>query len=135
MPTILSDHDVEGHLEALLTIWTSPDCKELWEGLDCRVETFKSLGVSPDLPDSTLWQLCQARHIVLVTGNRNADSEDSLERTSLRLNQPDSLPVITLADAKRVLIDGPYALRVASQILDFLADLENLRGTRRLFAP
>jgi hypothetical protein len=135
MPTILADHDVEGHLHALLTIWTSPDWKELWDGLDCHIELFKSIGIPPDLPDSAVWQLCQARQFILITGNRNADSEDSLERTSVRLNQPDGLPFITLADAERVLVDRHYAVRVASQILDFLADLESLRGTRRLFAP
>jgi hypothetical protein len=135
MPTILSDHDVEGHLDVLLAIWTSPDWRDLWEGLDCRIVSFASLGVRFDLPDSEVWQLCQDRQFVLVTGNRNAETEDSLERTSLRLNQPNSLPIITLADSERVLMDRQYAQRVASQILDYLFDLENLRGTRRLYAP
>jgi hypothetical protein len=135
MPTILSDHDVEGQLEVLLSIWTAPNCIEVWQGLDCHVATFGSLGIRHDLPDSELWQYCQSSQFILLTGNRNADSDDSLERTSAQLNQPDSLPVLTIANAKRVAHDRQYAERVANAVLDFIVRLDELRGTRRLYVP
>ena len=135
MPVILSDHDVEGQLNVLFAIWTSPDWVETWEMLKCRVRTFRSLGIPKGTADSELWELCQAQQFVLLTGNRNADTGDSLEIASQRLNQSDSLPVITIADAGRVTLERQYAERVASQILEILYDLENLRGTRRLFVP
>jgi hypothetical protein len=43
--------------------------------------------------------------------------------------------VLTIADADRVMLDRTYAEAVAVKVLDFLQDLENLRGTRRLFVP
>jgi hypothetical protein len=135
MPTILSDHDVEGQLGMLLSLWTAPDCIEVWQGLDCHLATFASLGIRRDLPDSELWHYCQSNQIVLLTGNRNADFEDSLERTSARLNRPDSLPILTIASPKRVIHDHLYAERVAHSVLDFIVRLDQLRGTRRLYVP
>jgi hypothetical protein len=135
MPAILSDHDVEGQLKVLLSIWTSPDWIELWEMIDCHVYTFRRLGIASTTKDSELWQLCQARGYVLLTGNRNADDVESLEITIQRLNRADSLPVITIADADRVMSDRRYAERAAGQILEILYDVEKVRGMRRLFVP
>jgi hypothetical protein len=135
MPAILCDHDVEGQLKVLLSIWTSSDWIELWKMLDCHIHTFPGLDLPIATPDSDLWQLCQVRQFILLTGNRNADDEDSLEKTIRRLSQPDSLPVITLADAKRVMLDRNYAERVAGQIVEIIYDVEMARGTRRLFVP
>jgi len=30
MPTIMAEHDVEGHLRVRIRIWSSPDFFELW---------------------------------------------------------------------------------------------------------
>jgi hypothetical protein len=135
MPTILSDHDIEGQVERIVSIWTSPSWSEVWQTLNCRVETFKSLGLRTTLPDLEVWQFCQEQGMVLLTGNRNAVGEDSLERASQRLNQPNSLPILTIADSQRVLLDREYAERVASQIIDYILILDRIRGARRLFVP
>jgi len=50
-------------------------------------------------------------------------------------NQPDSLPIVTIANPKRVLQDRLYAERVAEQILDYLMRIDEFRGTGRLYAP
>ena len=135
MPTILSDHDVEGHLAVMLAIWTSDDWRDFWETLNCTVETFGSLGISQRTPDSDLWQFCQDRQIVLLTGNRNADGEDSLETTIQRHTSPKSLPVVTIGDPDRVMVDRHYAEAAAVQTLDFLINIESLRGSKRLWVP
>lgn len=135
MPTILSDHDIEGHVDVLLSIWLSADWSELWNGLDCRVEYFESLKLPHSLPDSELWKLCQERQFVLITGNRNEDSDDSLESVSKRLNQANSLPILTFANSQRVIADRRYAVSVADAVLSFLMDLDRIRGTRRLYVP
>jgi hypothetical protein len=122
-------------LQVLLSIWTSSDWIELWDMLDCAIYSFDSLKLPIKTPDSNVWLFCQSRQFLLLTGNRNAEGEESLEQTIRRLSQPDSLPVITLADAKRVMIDRPYAERVAGQILEIVYDFKNVRGTRRLFVP
>jgi hypothetical protein len=135
MLAILSDHDVEGQLKVLSSIWTSADWIELWEMLGGHVHTFRTLGIPQTIKDSDLWELCQQRQLVLVTGNRNADDEDSLEFASQRLNQPESLPVVTIADADRVTLERRYAERVAAEILEILYDIDRFRGARRLYVP
>jgi hypothetical protein len=135
MPTILSDHDVELHVEVLLTIWTSPPWADLWQELGFEVETLEGLELPSDMVDSQIWLYCQEHQIVLITGNRNAEGDDSLERASQKLNRPDSLPVLTIADPDRLLRDRNYARDVASQVLEYLFELDRFRGTRRLYVP
>ena len=50
----------------------------------------------------------------------------------LETPQADSLPVLTIADTNRIMADRQYAQDTASRIVDFLVDLDNFRGTRRL---
>ena len=59
MPKIMSDHNVEGHLDVLLAIWTSPAWNDVWQDLSCDVESFQRLGIAHDTPDTELWRLCQ----------------------------------------------------------------------------
>jgi hypothetical protein len=50
-------------------------------------------------------------------------------------NRPDSLPVVTLADADRVLKDRLYAEKVAERLLDYLMRIDEVRGVGRLYVP
>src|SRR5438128_1126105 len=79
MRAIMADNDVTGHLKTLVLIWNSPEWQQLWEALALPVVTFEELGLSRTALDLDLWQECQRRQIVLVTGNRNRDDETSLE--------------------------------------------------------
>jgi hypothetical protein len=135
MPTILADHNVERHLDVLVSIWTSPEWYELWEWLDGRVCKFESVGLPITTPDSELWRFCQKHQMLLLTANRNADGPDSLEDVSRQSGDAGSLPILTPGDADRILFDRDYAEAVASRILDILAGLENLRGAHRLYVP
>jgi hypothetical protein len=132
---ILADHNIEGQLRVLASVWTSTDWLELWQSLDGKVETLAGIGVSSDLPDAQLWELCQERGMLLVTSNRNADGENSLEATMRRLCRQDSLPVVTIADADRVMWDRLYAEQVAVKVLEVILDIDRLKGTRRIFVP
>jgi len=49
----------------------------------------------------------------LIAGNRNDDGPDSLEAVIRDENQPDSLPVVTIANPDRMLNDRLYAEEVA----------------------
>src|SRR5579871_2669960 len=73
MPGIMGDHDVEGYFQELIRLCTSPAWRAVWESLNFSVETFASLGLPEDAPDAVVWQTCQARQVVLVTGNRNQE--------------------------------------------------------------
>src|SRR5690348_1361459 len=116
MPTIMADHDIEGQFAELLRILRSPDWSFLWGDLGCVTETFASLGLSENSPDVLVWETCQARQVVLVTGNRNNEGPDSLEETICRLNQADSLPVITISKPQSI-SQRSYAERAAVRLL------------------
>lgn len=135
MPRIMADHNVEGHIQLLFTIWPSPSWGDVWRGIGCDLESFERLGIAPDSSDTALWELCQTHEIVLLTGNRNAEGADSLEAAIASRGTARSLPVITIGDPDRLLRDRDYAQRVAAQVLEYLLDLERLRGTGRLYVP
>ena len=113
MTGIMADHNIEGHFAVLLRMWTSDPWRTLWESLAVEIESFERLGLSYETPDRDLWQACQQHDLVLLTANRNDDGPDSLEATIRDLNQPSSLPVLTIADPRSVLTDRVYAERVA----------------------
>jgi hypothetical protein len=135
MTPILVDHNIEGQVGVLTSIWESSEWFELWQFLCVGAQSLADLGLADNIPDSELWQLCQDRGMILITGNRNADGEDSLELTMRRLGRLDSLPVLTISNPDRVISDRDYANAVAVKVLEILLDLERLRGTRRLFIP
>ena len=135
MPAIMADHDIEGHLQVLLRILTADEWREFWSELAYPIESFESLGLPYHTSDAELWQVCQARQIVLMTGNRSKAEPDALEAIIERCNTPSSLPVLTVGDPKRLLRSRDYAQRVAERLLEYLVDVENLRGTGRLYLP
>jgi hypothetical protein len=135
MPAIMADHDVEGQLEILQSIWFQPGWIDLWSELDCRIESFGRLGIPINTPDVEIWRMCQRREIILITGNRNAEDEESLEVTIRREGKPDSLPIYAISDAQRLTRDRNYAEQVAARVLDYMRGFDNLRGAGRLYLP
>jgi hypothetical protein len=131
----MADHDCEGQLQVLLRLLTSAEWQVLWTELAVRVESFASLEMPPQTPDADLWRLCQTRQIILITGNRNEEGPASLEATLQASNTPTSLPVLTLSEPQRVLSSRAYARRVVERLVEYLIDVENLRGTGRLYLP
>jgi hypothetical protein len=135
MRGILADINVGKQRRAILAIWSSEYWRDLWEGLDLVVESFQGLGLTLNASDAVIWRTCQREQLVLITGNRNKDGPDSLEAVIRDENQPDSLPVVTIADTERVLQDWAYAEQVAERLLDYLIRIDELRGSGRLYAP
>jgi hypothetical protein len=131
----MADHNIEGQFVMLLRIWTSAPWAPLWESLAIEVESFERLGIPYNTSDRELWQVCQQRNIILLTANRSDEDTDSLEATIRDLNTPSSLPVLTIANPELVLVSQNYAERVAIQVLEYLLELDNFRGTGRLFVP
>ena len=86
MPRIMADHNVEGHLQVLLTIWSSSAWGDVWRGIGCDLESFERRGIAPDTSDTDLWALCQTHEIVL-------SEADTLRNQ--RERQLDVAPLIT----------------------------------------
>jgi hypothetical protein len=135
MKGILADNNVRGHLDELLYFWQSDEWREIWDSLHLAVHSFRELGLTDTAPDDVIWQMCQQRQIALITANRNDEGPHSLEATIRNQNRDDSLPVFTLADANRIMMDRAYARRVAESLLDYLSFIERVRGAGRLYVP
>ena len=119
----------------LLWIWTSDAWQYIWNALELQIDRFDRLGLPFDSPDSLIWRTCQRERLVLITGNWNESGPDSLGATIRDENRLESLPVITVANAERLLLDREYAERVAVRILGYLIDIDEFRGAGRLYAP
>ncbi len=135
MRGILADNNVEGHVNRLLFLLRGDEWGDVWASLGLTVESFDGLGLARDTPDDVLWHVCQQRELILITANRLQRTEDSLEGTIRRHNSPQSLPVVTLADADRILEDRAYADRAIVKLLEYLLEIDNYRGTGRLYVP
>ncbi len=135
MPAIMADHDCEGQMQVLLRLLTSAAWHALWTELAVRVESFASLVVPTNSSDTALWRLCQTQQILLITGNRNKAGPEALEAVIEQENTPTSLPVLTIGAPPRVFSSRAYAERVVTRLLEVLLDLEQYRGTGRLYLP
>ena len=135
MPAIMADHDIEGHLQVLLQLLTSEEWRALWDELTYNIESFESLRIPYNTSDLDLWRICQERHIVLITANRNKVGPDSLESTIQQFNAPSHLPVLTIGAPNRILSNRDYAQQIVSRLLEYLIDVDNIRGTGRLYLP
>jgi hypothetical protein len=132
---ILSDVNIEGHVQILVNILESAAWQGVWTLFNLQAYTFRDLGLDAKTPDVVLWQVCQQQEIILITSNRNDDGPDSLESAIRTMNTVHSLPVCTIADADQVLHSRAYAERVVVKLLDYLIDIDNFRGAGRLYLP
>lgn len=97
---------------------------------------FPDVGLDISADDEIVWQLCQEKGYILLTGNRTAtDGAKSLEFTIRRLLQPHSLPIITIANLRRINGDRLYCERCAEQLAEILFELDKVRGVPRLYIP
>ena len=99
-----------------------------------RMVTLAEVGLPRTRSDRAVWHLAQARQLLLLTNNRNATDEDSLERTIREEATATSLPVLTVGNIRR-LIDREYRARCAERLMDVVLYLDRYLGTGRIFIP
>ena len=132
---LLADNDVRRQVEVLLHIFETEAWREVWRHLNIQLLSFEILGIPRSASDADLWRQCQNREVILITANRNDDGPESLESTIRAFNKANNLPVFTLANPKRLLDDRDYAERVAERLLEYLLEIDTIRGTGRLYIP
>lgn len=132
---IMGDHDIEGQFAQLIRFFLSPTWRGIWVDAGFTVVSFASLGLSVDSPDVLVWRTCQDRQVILVTGNRNHESPDSLEAAIRQYNRADSLPVFTIGDPQAFSLSRSYAESAAEKLLEHLLEIDRFRGTGRLYIP
>jgi hypothetical protein len=131
---ILTDNDVVGAVRAFRRILESPEWVDLTATLELQFLEMKDVELPPDAPDVAVWRRSQEVGALLITGNRSS-GEESLEQTIAEHAGPESLPILTIGDPRRVIRDPAYVRECALSLLDFVERIETLRGTGRLFIP
>ncbi len=131
MIQILADHNVKG--QAIL-LWGTLAAEGWLALLPLQLVRFADVGLPPDASDRTVWQWAQAHQMLLLTANRSLREPDSLEETIREENDSGSLPVITIGRPDR-LDEKPYREACATRLVEVAIDLENYRGTGRIYIP
>jgi hypothetical protein len=128
----LVDHNLRGHAvllsgSILIGGWLD------W--VPIRFIMFEEMRLPVNSDDRAVWQLAQSNQMILLTANRSMKGENSLEQVMREEITPTSLPVITIADADRLLNDPQYRERCATRLVEIVLDIEGYRGVSRLFIP
>ena len=135
MKGLLADINVIGQIEYLVQRMQADPWDFFWHELALVLKHFEDVGLELRSSDAEIWQICQAEELVLVTNNRNRNGPDSLEDTIRQYNTPESLPVFTIGDLGKFSNNRSYADRVLDRLYSYLVQIDNLRGTGRLFLP
>jgi len=85
-----------------ILLWGVLENEGWLELLEIPMLTFADVGLPIDSSDRDVWRFVQKNRLILLTGNRNNDGEDSLQQTIWDENQPTSLPVVTIGVLDRI---------------------------------
>lgn len=102
--------------------------------LDIPMLTFEDVGLPIDSRDRDVWRFAQEKQLILLTGNRNKDGEDSLEQTIRNENTPNSLPVVTIGITDK-LEERDYREQCAEGLVEIVLNIENYLGVGRIYIP
>lgn len=133
MQQILSDHNCEGQADLLFQTLRYTGYLSF---MAIELLTFADIDLPHSTDDEIVWQLCQERGYLLLTGNRTGtDQDEALEFIIRRYVTANTLPVITISNLKRIKPDSLYRKRCAESLAEIVFDLERYRGVTRLFIP
>jgi hypothetical protein len=132
---LVADANIQGQVEYLVQRMQAEPWAEFWQALGLVFRRLEDVGLSASSTDLEVWNVCQAEQLILITDNRNLDSEDSLEATIRWNNTPESLPVFTIADISEFRTNSSYVERVVEALYDYLLRIDDVRGTGRLYLP
>ncbi|NEO18776.1 MULTISPECIES: DUF5615 family PIN-like protein [unclassified Moorena] len=128
----LIDHNLERHAKVLL----GNIANQGWlETLPIRFVYFQEVELAIDSNDRIVWRFAQANQMIILTANRRMKGKDALEKVLREENNSNSLPVITIGNANRVLDEGAYRDKCVDRLLEIVIDIENYMGVGRLFIP
>ncbi len=135
MKGLVADANIQGQVEHLAQRMQAEPWADFWQPLGLALHHFEDVGLLTSATDFEVWKVCQAEQLILITDNRNLDSEDSLEATIRRNNTPEALPIFTIADMNEFRTNSSYVERVVEALYDFLLRIDEVRGTGRLYLP
>lgn len=129
---VLIDHNLRGHSVVLAGSLAASGWLDL---IAIRFILFEEMGLEISSDDRTVWRCAQTNEMILLTANRSMKGKDSLEQVMREENTPISLPVITIGNIDRLLVDLDYRDRCVNRLVSIIFDLEDYRGARRIFIP
>jgi hypothetical protein len=132
---LVADANIQGQVEYLAQRMQADAWVDLWQELGLVLHRIEDVGLALSATDREVWNVCQREQLILITANRNLDSEDSLEATIRQYNTPGCLPVFTISDMDEFGTNSSYVERVVEALYDDLVRIEEIRGTGRLYLP
>ena len=128
----LIDHNLNGHA----IIFFGSIANQGWlDIIPIRFVTFAQMELPIDSDDRVVWRLAQENQMILLTANRTMKGKDSLEQVMREENTSNSLPVITIGNADRLLNDWEYRERCVEGLIEIVLDINTYVGVSRLFIP
>jgi hypothetical protein len=128
---VLLDHHMK---KQGILLWATMGSEGWLKLLDIPMLNFTDVGLPIDSSDREVWRFAQEKQLILLTGNRNKDGEDSLEQTIRNENTPTALPVITISVVDR-LEERLYREQCAERLAEIILDIENNLGVGRIYIP
>jgi hypothetical protein len=128
----LIDHNLKGHA---LVFFGAIAAQGWLDIVPIQFVTFAEMDLSINSDDRTVWRLAQKNQMILLTANRSMKGKDSLEQVMREENTSESLPVITVSNADRLLNDSEYRDRCVESLVEIVLDIDTYRGARRIFIP
>ena len=128
----LIDHNLKGHA----LVFFGAIASEGWlDILPIKFVTFDELDLPTDSDDRVVWRLAQKNQMILLAANRSMKGKDSLEQVMREESTAESLPVVTISNADRLLNDPEYRGRCVESLIEIALSLDSYRGVRRVFIP
>ncbi|TYQ30878.1 ACP S-malonyltransferase [Pseudanabaena sp. UWO310] len=128
----LIDHNLKGHALVLFGAIASQGWLNV---LPIQFVNFAEVDLAIDSNDRVVWRLAQEKQMILLTANRSMKGRDSLEQVMREESTSNSLPVVTIANADRLLNDIDYRGRCVESLIEITLDIDSYRGARRIFIP
>lgn len=132
---VLADVNIEGHVDFVMAVARAARWGDLWQELGLDYAKFSDVALDRTASDAEIWACCQQGGWLLMTDNRNEESETSLEATLQSRNTSECLPVLTIANIHQLRHSRDYAEQVVESLFGILIDIEALRGAGRLYLP
>ena len=126
---VLVDYNLTGYVVLLQGTLAAEGWLDL---LSIRFVTLQEAGLAADTGDRIIWRFAQSNQMLLLTANRNAKGENSLEQTIREESTSTSLPVITIGNLDR-LVEREYREQCSARLADIVLSIENYLGVSRLF--
>ena len=113
---VLLDHHMK---KQGILLWATMGSEGWLKLLDIPMLTFDDVGLAVDSNDRAVWHFVQDKKLILLTGNRNKDGNDSLEQTIREENTSNSLPVVTIGITDR-LEERAYREQCAERLVEIV---------------